>query len=399
MAVALFLWSGVTATAFAVATYLAADEMEIIVLEQNLSATATRIKQALLAGETPVYPNETWFRGGLESQLELPRAFRSLPAGSFNDIELDGVAFHVWIDEVPGDRLFLIYDLAVIEHYEHQLVMFLLTAVMLLSGLGLGLGMLGTSWVMRPVVDLSSRVSRIQAGTPRLDAPQQEDPDLAPMVHAINGLLERNHALVRREGQFTRIVSHELRNPLATLDAAIALLQTRAQPRDLQAPLGRAQRASSRLSDVVGALLQFSRGEAMASQDSGHCVAEQVLNQVLSGLSDDGLDVSAIRLAVDSDAVVPMQPALFAVLVSNLLLNALRHGVGEVVLRCDASAMDVSNAVGEGRGADSFAPDRLGIGIVELLCSQHQWAFAYDLCDGQFRASLRFSPQAGAAGP
>ena len=391
VALALFVWSGVTATAFAISTFLAADEMELIVLEQNLSATATRIKQALLAGEMPSYPNETWFRGGLESDLELPRVFHELPTGSFNDLVMDGEVFHVWIDEVPGDRLFLIYDLAVIEHYERQLVLFLLTAVVLLSSLGLAFGMAGTRWVMRPVEQLSNTVRRMKAGTESLDVPQERDADLAPMVTAINDLLQRNLALVKREGHFTRIVSHELRNPLATLDAAIALTDSRATDEAIRVPLGRAQRASRRLSDVVSALLQFSRSEALSERGENQCDAAEVIHDAVAGLADAGFDSDAVSCEVSRRQPVDMEPALFGVIVSNLLGNAWRHGSGHVRIRCDDAGLAVANPLqGEACDAMEFAPDRLGIGIVELLCGYRNWRFVYDVADGVFTARVLF---------
>ncbi len=391
VALALFVWSGVTATAFGVATYLAADEMEIIVLEQNLSATATRIKQALKAGERPSYPNETWFRGGLESELELPASFRALPTGSFNDIAMDGEVFHVWIDEVPGDRLFLIYDLAVIEHYEHQLVIFLITAVVLLSSLGLVLGMFGTRWVMRPLDQLSDAVRSIKAGAEELELAQARDADLAPMITAINDLLRRNLALIKREVHFTRIVSHELRNPLATLDAALALTQSRVADEALAAPLARAQRASRRLRDVVSALLQFSRSEALSERGETHCQANSVIREALASLADAGLPVESVTCAITRDQPLAMEPALFGVMVSNLVGNALRHGRGGAHLACDDQALSVSNPVHEDEAAaDHIAPDRLGIGIVELLCGYRGWHFHYEQIAGQFTAYVRF---------
>ena len=40
--------------------------------------------------------------------------------------------------------------------------------------------------------------------------------------------------------------------------------------------------------------------------------------------------------------------------------------------------------------ADHIAPDRLGIGIVELLCGYRGWHFHYEQIAGQFTAYVRF---------
>ena len=259
VAVALFAWSLVTAAAFAVATFFAADEMEIIVLEQNLQATAGAIRQQLQAGQEPDFPSESWFYGGLESRMLLPRSLRELPAGSFNDFSLNGGDFHIWIEPINGDRLFLIYDLSVIEHYEDRLVVFLMSAVFLLAVLALVTGLLGTGWVLRSLQDLSTRVRSLAATASGFQPPQAQDPDLQDVVKAIDDLCDRNAGLVERERSFTRIASHELRNPLASLAAALDLIAIKPLDDVQQPALQRARRASQRIADMVKTLLQFAR--------------------------------------------------------------------------------------------------------------------------------------------
>ncbi|MGJ8670214.1 MAG: sensor histidine kinase [Oceanococcus sp.] len=391
VALALLIWSGFSALAFAVASYLAADNMELLVLEQNLAATATRVKQAVEQNEVPHYPAEEWYWGGPESKLDLPKNVQQLTVGSHHDVMIEGREFHVWVDKLPHDRLFLLYDLSEIERYEDHLVTFLVGCVFLLAIMGFITGSFGTAWVVRPLEDLAHRLQQLPPGARRFDAPQENDQDLVPMVSAIDELLRRNAALVERESRFTRIASHELRNPLASLSAALDLIQSQNKAPTTAAPLQRAQRATQRMSDMVAALLSFSRQEASANHEPAECCAAEVIREHIAELNEQSAVVATALCDLDDSVILAISPPLFAIVAGNLVRNALQHGSGQIVrVQLETDALTVSNQFEVTSPNTDMTADRLGLGIVELICGYQGWRLEHTVHDEQYIARVLF---------
>ncbi len=147
------------------------------------------------------------------------------------------------------------------------------------------------------------------------------------------------HSLVHAQQRLLHDVSHELRSPLARIQAAIGLAQQ--QPEKTPAMLERVERESQRISDLVGELLVLSRLEAGVSGSESH-------DFDLGGLLDD--IVEDARFEVERHAVVIRYDGIEETLVKgrsellhraieNVLRNALQHckkdGVVSVVARFD----------------------------------------------------------------
>jgi two-component system, OmpR family, sensor histidine kinase QseC len=158
-----------------------------------------------------------------------------------------------------------------------------------------------------------------------LDASVVPD-EIRGLVLALNRLLGELDGALQRERRFTADAAHELRTPLAALRvhldnlAAAPDAATRAQAqRSLQRGLDRLQR-------LVEQLLALSRLEPGAAVPARQPVAlRPLLGEVVAGLVDAGL-AEGVDLAVDGEApAVPGDPLALAVLLRNLLDNALRY--------------------------------------------------------------------------
>lgn len=84
--------------------------------------------------------------------------------------------------------------------------------------------------------------------------------EIADLGRDFDHMAERLQALVGAQRRLLHDVSHELRSPLARLQVAVAL--ARQQPERLEAMLGRIERESGRLDELVGQVLTLSRLEA-----------------------------------------------------------------------------------------------------------------------------------------
>lgn len=179
-------------------------------------------------------------------------------------------------------------------------------------------------------------------------------------------------------------VSHELRSPLARMQAAIGLAQQ--QPEKIPATLERMERESQRISDLVGELLVLSRLES--GIDEGE-VGEVDLGDLLADIVEDarfeaGRKAVTIRYDGFDDVIVDSRGELLHRAVENVLRNAVqycRHG-GEVgvVAGFDAAERCVRIAIddqGPGvadadlaaifqpffRGSRQHRPDSVGLGL------------------------------------
>jgi len=112
--------------------------------------------------------------------------------------------------------------------------------------------------------------------------PEGSAPDeLGALAHTLNDLLERTRASADRERQMVSDASHELRNPLAVLQAQLSLIDGADPAADAEI-VDDARHTLTRLTRIADSLLQLSRIDAAAEPgrvplgDAGRAVTEAV---------------------------------------------------------------------------------------------------------------------------
>jgi two-component system OmpR family sensor kinase len=192
------------------------------------------------------------------------------------------------------------------------------------------------------------------------------------------------HSLVHAQQRLLHDVSHELRSPLARMQAAIGLAQQ--QPEKTQAMLERIERESQRMNDLVGELLVLSRLEAGVPGSESY-------DFDIGGLLDDivedarfeaGRHAVVIRYDGMEETLVKGRSELLHRAIENVLRNALQHckkgGEVSVAVRFDTGNRHLQVAVddqGPGvaesdlaaifepffRGGDRGKADSIGLGL------------------------------------
>jgi two-component system, OmpR family, sensor histidine kinase QseC len=170
------------------------------------------------------------------------------------------------------------------------------------------------------------------------DAPSE----MQPMVTALNGLFERIGALMEAERRFTADAAHELRTPIAAIrtQAQVALGEAddAARRHALLATLEGCDRASR----LVQQMLTLSRLESGAAPALAPVDLVALVRREVADMAPQALEKGqAIEVDAPQPCSVRGDPTLLAVLVRNLVDNAVRYSPAQaqvkVTLSHDAS--------------------------------------------------------------
>jgi two-component system OmpR family sensor kinase len=201
----------------------------------------------------------------------------------------------------------------------------------------------------RPIRALRNAFEAAAAGdlAPRFaDGPSGGD-ELEDLGRDFDRMSARLRALMDGQRRLLHDVSHELRSPLARLQAAIGLAHQ--QPDKIATSLARIERESVRMDKLVGQLLTLSRLEANPDLPKAELID---MAELVDGIASDvrfeaGEDGPAIGVDLDSEAQVTVhgEPDLLWRAIENVVRNAVKHGgaggSSEIRLRADARFVHV----------------------------------------------------------
>jgi two-component system OmpR family sensor kinase len=147
--------------------------------------------------------------------------------------------------------------------------------------------------------------------------------ELAELGHDFDRMSAQLRALMDGQRRLLHDVSHELRSPLARLQAAIGLAHQ--QPDKIQPSLERIERESVRMDRLVGELLTLSRLEASTVPPADESVD---LVEMVDQIADDARFEAGARVQVHAPAPVTVRgtPDLLWSAVENIVRNAVKHG-------------------------------------------------------------------------
>ncbi|MDS4026844.1 MAG: ATP-binding protein [Candidatus Contendobacter sp.] len=192
----------------------------------------------------------------------------------------------------------------------------------------LGFSALLAWYLAKPIRHLRGAFDAVAAGKldtrigPRMGRRRDEIADLGRDFDRMAGQLQ---ILVGSQRRLLHDVSHELRSPLARLQAAIGL--ARQQPGKSEASLDRIERESGRLDELVGKLLTLARLEAGMS---GAVDEEVDLVELVAGIADDArFEAKATGRQVEfigaGEAIVKVRAELLHRAFENVIRNAVKY--------------------------------------------------------------------------
>jgi signal transduction histidine kinase len=140
-------------------------------------------------------------------------------------------------------------------------------------------------------------------------------------------LLDARQAAELRE-QFMAVLGHDLRNPLASIDAGARILLRTTLDTKATAIIGMMQKSVSRMAGLISNVLDFARGR-LGGGIPVHCTPDAKVADALAQVAAE-LRSAFPNRAIETDFVldrpVTCDSARVAQLFSNLLVNAITHG-------------------------------------------------------------------------
>jgi two-component system OmpR family sensor kinase len=238
---------------------------------------------------------------------------------------------------------------------------------------------------LRPIATLRREISARHGDNLAPIHAEELPSELAAIAKSVNSLMRRLDMALDAEKEFTANAAHELRTPIAGALAQTERLIAEARGEDGRKRPLQIKAALSDLADLSEKLMQLARADAGVAVAGKPADLAAVAALVAADFEQHSQNKDRLRLetltpgkvyaAIDTDAL--------AIVLRNLIENALRHGVEgtQVIVRIDDASLSVIN---EGpivqapsgltkrfeRGATRAEGSGLGLAIVSRILQQ-----------------------------
>ena len=243
----------------------------------------------------------------------------------------------------------------------------------------------------RPLEELQERIDAYKPLDEGIEPPRFGDREIQRLAESFRQLHRRVDDFVKREQEFTRHASHELRTPITVIRAAGSVLQQRLVSSDerVKRAVVNLVRAADDMTLLVNTFLWMAREdmdvELDASFEAGDCV--RMLCEHHRLLLRPGVDLS---VDVRQERLAGFPGTLFGIAASNLIRNAVQNTrQGSIHVTLDSDRLTVTNphASPEERGVagpiesplrDGPKRTSLGLKIVDRICQRCGWTRQLD---------------------
>jgi two-component system OmpR family sensor kinase len=321
----------------AIGTYLRAREEANALFDYQLKEMAASLTDAPFAGApapnaksagTDTLVVQIWDRNGVQVFMSQPR--RVLPQHAqlgFTTIATDGGEWRVFSTLAEGQVVQVAQPMAARRELAASLALH--TIVPLLAVLPF-LALLIWYTIARGLSPLDRVAADVARRSPSLLEPLSEaglPREVQPLVHALNGLLERLGQTLVAQRSFIADAAHELRTPLTAVHLQAQLAERAESDGERSAAIAELKGGLERASRLSEQLLALAREDPELA-DRPH--AQVDLAAIARAVVADAAPLAAARnidLGIDAREPVPMRgdADAFATLVSNLVDNALRY--------------------------------------------------------------------------
>jgi len=258
------------------------------------------------------------------------------------------------------------------------------------------LGLLAWLVIARALAPLRALGRQVEDRAPDSLGPlaAEDAPDeVVPLVRSLNALFARVEGLIGRERRFTADAAHELRTPLAALKTQAQVARGASEGAERARALDNVVAGSDRAARLVEQLLTLARLEPDQLKERARpCELSEIARAAVAELAPAAL-ARGTEIELDASgetggaARIEGHPELIAVLLRNLIDNAVRYGPAGGSVRVELRGTELSVA-DQGPGIPPEARARvterfyrlpgtepsgsgLGLSIVERIAAIH----------------------------
>ena len=152
--------------------------------------------------------------------------------------------------------------------------------------------------------------------------------EIRPMVLALNGLLQGVNRAMENERCFTANAAHELRTPLAAIQAHLAAARAASEPGERDQSLDQLQRGLERSIRLVGQLLTLARLDPEQALPDGEPLdIRELLESVCAEIAPLALGRDQVMELTVAGDLAPLtgNGSMLAMLFANIVDNAIRY--------------------------------------------------------------------------
>lgn len=277
---------------------------------------------------------------------------------------------------------------------------------------GLSVLLLAVIWMvsreLRPLRRIADELSERDSNNLHSLSLSGQAPEVLPLIKAINTQFSRIEQMLQRERGFISDSAHELRSPLTALKVQLEVAQladddAAARHQALQ-KLNQGIDRSTRLVEQLLALSRLDSAAAAANDESldWPALVNTAVNEQLPAAEEKKIN---IKTSTDGSAPTTCgQPLLWALLLRNLLDNAVRYSPEEaqisIELKDETLSVTNSNTVVAAEylprlkerffrpAGQKSTGSGLGLSIVERIAELHRCRVALTNDDGNFRVTV-----------
>lgn len=220
----------------------------------------------------------------------------------------------------------------------------------------------------------------------------------------VNKMVGKINSDYENTKNFSEDISHEMQTPLAIIKSRIDIIrQQHTLDKDSIVSLSVISNAVSRLSNLNKSLLLLTKIRNDQFQDIVKVNVKQVITDFLENI-EELIDAKAITVDIACDDLfIDMDLTLSDILISNLLVNAIRHNTNEgfvkIQLSDDKLIIENSCLPQENKGnlfdrmVSNKSKDSIGLGLnlVKSICDKNGFDVSYSFpMDRVFRIEIIF---------
>ncbi|WP_323845678.1 HAMP domain-containing sensor histidine kinase [Microbulbifer magnicolonia] len=381
----------------ALVAYIIEDQ----VLDNLLADEAAYIEgQYLASGEVP-RPRLPYIQLYSASNPAPAEIRTALPEGAnraewFGDAERHFHLRRLSLDENTSPILAAeVGRLLTVSRQSRGLLWLIFTALLVTLALALWVAYRISSRTIRPVIALAEEVrSRQKDGAPLSLAATSAKDEIGFLARTLETTLNQLKLALRRESEFTRDASHELRTAITIAKNTLALSLRRelsqGEKEDLHSTV-------EQMECTVSALLALARAESIAREPVE--IRSLLEERILAQHHRIAEMQFRARLELPRKYHSLGNRNLAALLIDNLLNNAIRHASQpELRIYAEKGALVFENPIAENFDTDRFLlpggksdkSDGLGQGLflVKRILAALDWEFSVDCANGLFRCTI-----------